>query len=341
MLLIGSRAIVHYFPDFRPPRDWDLFGTGEEVAMLAQRLPPMEDKSPQPHKSHFYYGDAMVEVVDIDHSPEWAKVYEAFRDQPTIDDPVLGTLTLAPPAFLMLTKQTGLIYRILHWHKNLEDLYFLRDRITSVPDIVAQVMPYVLADSRKLFAESTAEAMRAVEPCYVDDPTRAWAPRTPLHSELHALLAGDGHPLVSESGAWQGYPDATPEARRERMIRLFAEEATVLAAERWLTRGFHARGDDERTATRWGVRNLIQSRLPEGWRYFGVNHYREIIAGIPSGWSTRIESLRERYPRPETPCTLTPVELDCAACPTLTSRCGEQRAWAGNAASPHRVRACR
>jgi len=42
---------------------------------------------------------------------------------------------------------------------------------------------------------------------------------------------------------------------------------------------------------RAALRRLIQSGLPEAWRYFGVNHYREIAALIPETWPERIADL--------------------------------------------------
>ncbi len=339
MLLIGSRAIVHYFPDFRQPRDWDLYGTAAEIEELAQRVPRMKGKVPQDHRGIFVYDDAMVEAENIEDSPDWARIYEAFRDEPTIEEPVLGTLTLAPAAFLMLTKQCGLIYDIRHWHKNLEDLYFLRDRITSVPDVVTRVMPQVLAASRKMFAESTAVAAKAREPCYSADAEHSPDPPTELHAELHEAMAHGGAPLVSEPGAWQAYPDAEPAARREKMTRLFAEEAQVIAGEQLLAGGFGTHTEDERTAIRWALRLLITSRLPEGWRYFGVNYYREIMAAIPRGWSSHLAALSARYPPPEDPCGQPVVDLGCAGSQALTETCG-QGPQAPHAAQPYKLRFC-
>lgn len=302
MLLIGSRAIVHYFPDFRPPLDWDLFGSSEEIRALSKRLPPLENTVVRPHKACFQYDSAIVEVVNTDVAPEWAKIVHAFRNEASIEEPVLGTLIVAPAAFLMITKQVGLIYDIWHWHKNLEDLYFLRDRISSVPDVVTQVMPHSLEDSRKLFAASTAHVLRSPPPCHAGEAEQSPNPRTALHAELHQILAEAGTPLVNEKGAWQGYPDAQPEARRAKMVRLFAEEAMVIGAEQLLTRGLSHASDDEQTVTRWAMRMLITGSLPEGWRYFGVNYYREIMAAIPRGWTSRLSTLETPIVRHERQC---------------------------------------
>ena len=335
MLLIGSRAIVHYFPEFRAPRDWDLYGTAEEIESLAQRLPPMKDKSPGPHKSIFDYDGSMVEVVNIEYSPEWTKIYEAFRNEPSFEEPVLGRLTIAPAAFLMLTKQCGLIYGILHWHKNLEDLYFLRDRIPVVPDIVTQVMPYSLADSRKMFAHSYVQAVWEPQPCHSSDPEHSPLPHSEIHARLHDVLGHGRAPLVLEPGAWQAYPDVEPELRREKMIRLFAEETQVIAAEQLLMRGFGLQSDDERMATRWALRMLITGRLPESWRYFGVNHYREIMAAIPRGWTSHLAELSTRYARPTESCQL-PDNFGCDPSPDLAGFCGQGPA-APFAAAPPKV----
>jgi hypothetical protein len=295
MLLIGSRAIVRHFPDFRPPVDWDLVGTDEDIARLAAVLPRIPEK-PRRDKAHFKYGDVLVEVANASTIPYWAHAMELFKDEPTLEDPVLGSMHLAPPSFLLLTKQCGLIYHALHWHKNLEDLYFLRDRIPRIPDRVAALIPETLADSRRMFAEPHAAVVRAAAACHPESPP----PRDrQLHAELHEQLALGTAPLVRREGAWQAFPEAHGEQKRDLMIQLFAEEAMVVAAEQLLMGDLT---EDEGKLTRWALRSLITGRLPEAWRYFGVNHYREIRDRIPHGWTQHLKGLLENRPDFQT-CT--------------------------------------
>jgi hypothetical protein len=279
MLLIGSRAIVHHLPSFRAPRDWDLVCSSEEIARLDTLLPRSTRHTQRPDKAHFVYKGNLVEAANTDLVPYWAKVAKAFADEPDVlKDPILGEMRIPPVGFLLLTKQCGLIYRIAHWHKNLEDLYFMRDRIPTIPPHAAALLPDALADSRRMFGEGHAKASRDAEPCH---PATVGPKDPDLHRALHDRLRIGGAPAVSEPRAWEGFPGRSGDDRRDRMIDLFAEETMVLAAERRLLPD----GSDhpEGKLLRWAIRNLITSSMPEGLRYFGVNYYREIMDRIPEG----------------------------------------------------------
>lgn len=289
MLLIGSRAILYHMPDFRPPRDWDLVGTDEEIERLDRVLPRIDKMPRRREKAYFRHRDVMVEVANASATPYWGKVVATFADGPSIVEPVLGELRIPPVEYLMLTKHCGLIYHVLHWHKNLEDLYFLRDRIQTIPERVAALLPDTLADSRRMFAERHAKSDLAAQPCH---PAATRGPLDPvLHRELHERLKVGAAPAVSEPRAWEGFPERTGEARRARMIDLFAEETAVMAAEHAL-RLTPDRARPEAELIRWAVRMLIVSSMPDSLRYFGVNYYREIVERVPRGWLAALQVRR-------------------------------------------------
>lgn len=283
MLLIGSRAIVHHLPDFRPPRDWDLAGTPGDIARLDGLLPRSARHPQRPDKACYLYHGVLVEVVNTAEVPYWAKVSLAFQDGPAIEDPILGEMRIPPAGFLLLTKQCGLIYRIAHWHKNLEDLYFMRDRVPTIPPGAAALLPDAVADSRRMFAERH-RSVGVAAPCHPALP----GPRDPaLHRALHERVKLGAIAAAHEPRAWEGFPERAGEARRDRMIDLFAEETMVLGAElaaRPQAHGAQGSPHPERKLVRWALRTLITSTMPEGLRYFGVNYYREIVDRIPAGW---------------------------------------------------------
>jgi hypothetical protein len=302
MLVIGSRAIRHHFPDFRPPLDWDLVGTDDDIARLERSLERSSLFPARREKAVFLYGDVMVEVWNASALPYWATVDATFADAPTIEDPVLGRLRVPHPGFLLLTKQCGLIYRIVHWHKNLEDLYFLFDRVPTMPENVAALLPLTLQDAGRMFTDNHARTAPEAEPCH----PAVRHPKDPvLHRELHERLALGNAPAVVEPRAWEGFPEQPATSRRERMIDLFAEEAMVLAGEQHITMPedpSHPHPGGE--LGRWALRSLLTSSMPDNLRYFGVNHYREIAARIPSGWLRKIEDLERLRPN----CGTTPLD---------------------------------
>jgi hypothetical protein len=291
MLVIGSRALRYHFPQFREPQDWDLVGTRAEVERLDQVLPRRGDQSK--HKAHFDYGSVIVEVDIAEERPFWAQAMHLFRDAPILDESVLGPLRVPPPALLLFTKQCGLIYAVVHWHKNLEDLYQLQEWITEVPQEVRDLLRPLQEISRVMYGETHAKASRShPDACHPKMPTQ---PDAEPHRRLHELLKLGARPIVDSKGAWQGFPQLKGNEKLHNMRLLFAEEAMVLAAS------IHLKSPRQTTnpaaqLKRAALRTLIQSALPEAWRYFGINNYREISALIPETWLERITDLEHLRP---------------------------------------------
>jgi predicted small metal-binding protein len=201
---------------------------------------------------------------------------------------VLGPIRVPPPALVLFTKQCGLIYGVLHWHKNLEDLYQLQEWITEVPPEARELLRPIQEHSRSLHGEAHAKFTRSQpDACHPKMPTQ---PEAELHRRLHEHMKLGAKPIVDSEGAWQGFPRLEGEEKLQLMRLLFAEEAMVLAATLHLQSArqtTHLPAQLKRAA----LRRLIQSALPEAWRYFGINNYREIAALIPETWAERITEL--------------------------------------------------
>jgi len=291
MLVYGSRALRYHFPQFREPKDWDLVGTRADVERLAQVLPRRGHQSS--HKVHFEYNSVTVEVDIAEEVPFWARALHLFRDAPILDEPVLGPLRVPPPALVLFTKQCGLIYGVLHWHKNLEDLYQLQQWITEVPPGAQELLRPIQENARRLYGEAHAKASRSQpDACHPKMPTQ---PDAVPHHRLHECVKLGAKPLVDLDGAWQGFPRLKGEAKLQQMRLLFAEEAMVLAATIHLQSPRQTAHPAEQIK-RAALRTLIQSALPEAWRYFGINNYREISALIPETWAERISNLEHLRP---------------------------------------------
>lgn len=291
MLVFGSRALRYHFPQFREPKDWDLAGTRADVARLDQVLPRRGHQAP--YKAHFDYHSRMVEVDIAEESPFWTQMTHAFRDAPILDESVLGPLRVPPPAFMMFTKQCGLIYDVLHWHKNLEDLYQLQQWITEVPPKARDLLRSVQEHARRVHGEAHAKVTRSrPDACHPKMPAQ---PEGELHRRLHERMKIGARPILDIDGAWQAFPQLEGDEKLHNMRLLFAEEAMVLAASMHLASPrqiAHPPAQLKRAA----LRRLIQSALPEAWRYFGVNNYREISALIPETWAERIADLEPLRP---------------------------------------------
>ena len=298
MLVYGSRALRYHFSQFREPKDWDLIGTRADVERLDRVLPRRGTQ--RPAKVHFEYGGVMVEVDLAEALPFWARALDVFRDAPILDEPVLGPLRVPPPALVLFTKQCGLIYGVLHWHKNLEDLYQLQEWITEVPPEAREFLRPIQEHSRSLHGEAHAKATRSQpDACHPKMPTQ---PDGEPHRRLHECMKLGTKPLVDEEGAWQGFPQLEGDEKLQQMRRLFAEEAMVLAATLYL-RSARQTTHPPAQLKRGALRRLIQSALPEAWRYFGINNYREIAALIPETWQERIRELEHLRPDVSNGCS--------------------------------------
>jgi hypothetical protein len=310
MLVYGSRALRYHFPQFREPKDWDLVGTRADVERLDRVLPRRGRQGE--FKVHFEYNSVMVEVDIAEEVPFWARALQLFRDAPILEEPVLGPLRVPPPALMLFTKQCGLIYGVLHWHKNLEDLYQLQEWITEVPPEARELLRPIQENARRLYGENQAKATRLQpDACHPKMPTR---PEATQHRLLHECMKLGAKPLVDLDGAWQAFPRLKGDEKLQQMRLLFAEEAMVLAANIHLQSPRQATHPAEQIK-RAALRTLIQSALPEAWRYFGINNYREISALIPETWAERISSLEHLRPDSSKLCDQpnAPVVVDLAA----------------------------
>lgn len=297
MLVFGSRALRYHFPQFRQPVDWDLAGTRAEVARLDQVLTRRGQQAP--YKAHFEYDSTLVEVDIAEERPFWARALHSFRDAPILGENVLGPLRVPPPAFMLFTKQCGLIYGVRHWHKNLEDLYRLREWVTDVPEQTRDLLRPLQEHARAMYGEAHARATRSQpDACHPRMPTR---PDAELHRRLHERVKLGARPMVSVDGAWHGYPQLQGDERLDAMRRLFAEEAVVLAATLHLQSPRQTTHPPAQLA-RAALRRLIQSALPEAWRYFGINNYREIAALIPETWPEGVTDLEHLRPDVSNAC---------------------------------------
>jgi hypothetical protein len=267
------------------------------VQRLDQVLPRRGRQDPS--KVHFEYDLAAVEVDIAEERPFWALAMHVFRDAPILEESVLGPLRVPPPAFLLFTKQCGLIYGVRHWHKNLEDLYHLQQWITEVPQEARDLLPVMQEDTRRMHAEAHARATRSHPgACHPKLPTQ---PDPELHRRLHECMKLGTEPIVHRDGAWQGFPHLEGDEKLHGMRLLFAEEAMVLAATTHLKSSRQATHPPAQLK-RAALRRLIQSALPEAWRYFGVNNYREIAAMIPETWVERIAELEHLRPHVPNAC---------------------------------------
>ncbi|MBX3182373.1 MAG: hypothetical protein KIT72_09010 [Polyangiaceae bacterium] len=318
MLVIGSRAVRHHFPEFRKPLDWDLVGTAEEVERLAgalEELPRAPKSAADVHQKRlFTYGGRLVEAIISDDDWYWEEVTQALAGGPRINEPLFGELRVAHPAYVLLTKHCTLAYPLYFWHKAVEDFYFLRDRIPAMPAHVAALAPATLEHARVMYKNFHEQLEHRV--CHPSCGV-AYGPHNHQLLHQHLALRPELGPWAQDSAAWQGFPEVPEEERLQRMRQLFAEEVMVVAAEELLRAGRDfARAEAEYTT--WALRIVSTGTLPVTLRYLLVNHLREVRKLIPQGWAQRLHAL-----------PFVPARVD--SIPVLQPRAGRGDSAAGGA----------
>lgn len=299
MLLIGSRAIRMHLPEFREPVDWDLIGTEAEAERLRRVLREIPQSFPSPHKVNFLYNGAPVEMILIERWEEWKKLYDHFLNSPTFTDPVLGEMTLPPASFLMLTKHCALGYPVMNWHKNMAEVYWMKNYIPEIPSYVAETVAMLQESCRLKYANAHEIACRYPTSCH---PKAVRHQNSALHEQLHERFKLGPEPMVRCVGAWQAFPDRDPQERTDFMRRVMAEEAMVFAGHKYVETERSESQYPSKALKRYALRNLLTGGLPQAWRYFGVNNYREIASLIPEDFLDEMSELDALRPNSKNSC---------------------------------------
>lgn len=126
MLLIGSRAANHWFPNFRTVRDWDILAEPEELPQLIAEMKPSKFVHAKACKVGLYggFGKCELEVASDKSSTE-----ALLRLKSNVN---IGTLFGRPlfvpaPQVLMAIKRSHVMCPP-HWVKNIEDYHFFKQQ---------------------------------------------------------------------------------------------------------------------------------------------------------------------------------------------------------------------
>ena len=302
MLLIGSRAIRIHIPKFREPVDWDLIGTEKDAEYLASVLPKKSRQKDNLHKRYYSYKGAPVELVLTETFKIWQRITKILENEPTITEPVLGELIIPPASFLMLTKHCALGYPVANWHKNMAEVYLMRNYIPEIPERIAPVVALLQESCRTIYTDSHARAALSPVACH---PKGVQYEDAKLHHQLHEHFKLESLPAAHGDGAWEGFPDVAQPERQTLMQRVLAEEAMTFAGHYYTSCEINSRPRSSREMKRYALRMLLTSGLPQAWRYFGVNNYREIAALIPEDFLADMKTFDHFRPRTPHACSST------------------------------------
>lgn len=290
MLVIGSQAAKHWFPDWREPVDVDVIGSRQEMEQFVSLVGAGNIRDLGPHKIHIYTGDVNVEW-------EWYEP-DSWTTAMTLDlaygsdnqlEPWARRLwggskvSFAPPGVLLMLK---LSHRYLkdspHFWKTMGDIHLLRKKGAEVPQSLELVLAHREAETYD-YAHPNLD--RTKDEFFADDSITYYYD----HDSVHRAVALDGEP------AYRQYlkPGADVAVDMDVFFRLpydvqlngVVEEAAVLALERslipfWLTKGNteEARGAHEQAAFQMALMKVCSSITSGRFREFAWENAYEAQA---------------------------------------------------------------
>lgn len=240
MLLIGSRAIKYWYPEFRTPKDWDIIAYEDEVSSwikenkgkilyykkrtkngkIRKLLVKMRDKS-----------QIEFNIVSTESDREIYLFHEI--NNPACIDFFGTSVKVCCPMGLFALKKSHTTFPI-HWYKNIEDYHFLRTKLGTLTNPIwlriSQQRSWEIEDRiglKKPNLNMTNDAFFA--------KTRG-VRRFFVHDDLHKLTCFYSVPLYEKckrdlTKAKLDY-DLFEKLDDEDKIRLVQEEAIVIALER-------------------------------------------------------------------------------------------------------------
>jgi len=279
VVLIGSRAMQHAYPDCREPKDWDLIATRAELRALAQKgdhgLASLVPSRPGKYMARTHEGE-QLEIEEVDECPSAALVH-GLPGLDVMASPI-GEVRVAPPTWLAAIKRSHVMLPI-RWKKTISDLHWLRGQNghdeRDSPDIAAFVR---LRTAEHVTRHGLKAARLAVTNEEFFARSQAAVGRIHDHDALHELVAYGDRPLyesfkrdLGRAALDRGMFLAAAPVARERLVR---EEAMAIALERFVIPSLVS--DTPITAEDAYGRALqrICTTLTSGWfRDWAIDHW--------------------------------------------------------------------
>jgi len=273
MLIVGSKALKHHFPNFpREVNDLDVIGYANNAIMLEKILQPKEVKKTEytillkniTYKTEVYDTDN-VEILLADQSESLQKYLEHDKGKIFASKEVLYSL-----------KKSHINFPI-KFKKHIHDYCFLHEQLYG-EDILSQITKLNYKETEKRFGElKTPKLNKSVESFF--DQSKEYVKSYFVHDDIHQVMSHYDKPLYlkmqkdptlakCDKDLWRVFP-------YEHKIQCVLEEAYVIALERkilpMLFGGGKGYTNDE--AFDWALMRICTT-LCSGWfREFATNNY--------------------------------------------------------------------
>jgi hypothetical protein len=244
MIIIGSRAISFWYPDFREAKDWDIIARPSEILAWATEAKDsiVDMVSPHDKKVRFKLKDGsrleFETITPLSSNETLETQINALPYSFKMDIP-FGEANVPSPSILTLIKRSHLDWNV-HWRKNIEDYHWLKDRSEGEPSF-SELYFYQFrhAENVEKFGVRRINTNMSNEAFFAKSNNSVG--RMLDHDDLHDAMKYGGRPLfetfkndLSKASLDKTLFDAASLDVQQKLAR---EEIMVIALERFILPG--------------------------------------------------------------------------------------------------------
>lgn len=273
-LLIGSRALDHWLPNFRKPGDWDIIISQDELAQWQHPHEVVMDSSGRRIVSlDGVLMDGIVKLeFELDNCESCHLLLQLAKDIPFHTEIGGLSLTIATLPILLAIKKSH-IHQPVRWFKHIQDYHLLRKYATLTPEL--EQLSEIRAKERE--KRGPKRSMDVDNNSFFAD-SQKFVHRTYIHDDLHYATCYYDKPIWTRC---KKDPEKAALSRKlfeqlshDDQIKMVREEAFAIALERKIIPGVEA---DPTKAFRYALMRIC-TNLTKGWfREFATENYPEVI----------------------------------------------------------------
>lgn len=295
-LLVGSRALRHWYKDARYPRDWDLFVNQDAYGSWLERYQHLIEESRESRENKYVYilksgVKIEVEVAEPgDSVSEFLEINETMcrRYSWMCKMPVFGFDAIIAPATTLQVIKRSHIYWPHNWTKHIRDYHFLKTKELTPSSEEEAAAHLRLEEKKEGNPDKTIFSLNVSNDEFFD-ASEALLCRFFEHDDIHAATCYYDEPLyrkakrdTSKAMVDKDLFEAMSQQDKCRMVR---EEVFVIALERRIIPHLcepSVPGEELipegliNSAFNYAIMRICTS-LTRGWfREFAIENYPEI-----------------------------------------------------------------
>ena len=281
MLVVGSKALNYYFPEFqREVKDIDIIGTTDDIKYLIKTLNP--EKVLDNHNittllniqnQNEFFNTKNVEVLNSDNS-EALTEYVKYETNVNLG----GGLRYASPEVLLSLKKSHIHFPI-KFQKHIKDYNLLLDFLKE--DKLANITKINFKETELRFGKLKTPSLKKSTRKFFDQ-SEGYLKYFYVHDDIHQVMAHYDRPIYEDmqttsESAWC-QKELWDNFSFEKKAKCVLEEAYVIALERKIIPMLNGVSDvvSSKKALEWSLMRICTT-LCSGWfRQFAADNYSRI-----------------------------------------------------------------